>query len=217
MVIHDIIWDAGGTLFNTYPALTQALSLALREYGVNISETRILTLALQSTQHAIHTLAAEAGLEAFLFEDAFRRHYDAVGPKAQPPFPGVIEVCRAIRARGGRNFIVTHRKRDSLNALLAAHSMTHLFSDAITGEDPFPRKPDPAALNALASRHALTPNTTLLVGDRLLDLEAGRAAGMLTCLFESGPLSQPAPPVDLSITTFQTLLTLLQQTSSATS
>ncbi len=149
-VIHDIIWDAGGTLFDTYPAMTQAFDAALREFGAQIPLERILQLARESTHYAISTLAHETGIDADALESAFRRRYNAIGPEAQPPFPGVKEVCAAICARGGRNFIVTHRGRDSLNALLAAHGMEAYFSDSITAEDPFPRKPDPTALNALA-------------------------------------------------------------------
>lgn len=210
MQIRDIVWDAGGTLFNTYPALTKAFSLALQKYGVSIHETRILTLARRSTQHAIHTLASEVGIPDANLDREFRWYYNAMGPEIQPPFPGVIEVCATIQRRGGRNFVVTHRKRDSLEALLKAHQMEHLFSDEITGEDPFPRKPDPAALNALIARHTLDPAMTLLVGDRVLDLEAGRAAGMFTCLFNSGPLEAHIPDIDLCITSFDTLLNLLR-------
>lgn len=216
-VIHDIIWDAGGTLFDTYPAMTQAFDAALREFGAQIPQERILQLARESTHYAISTLAREAGIDADALESAFRRRYNAIGPEAQPPFPGVEEVCTAICARGGRNFIVTHRGRDSLNALLAAHGMEAYFSDSITAEDPFPRKPDPAALNALVARHGMTPTTTLLIGDRALDLQAGRAAGMRTCLFEADPNSRVAPeqpePADLVITSFPTLLERLSPAS----
>jgi len=210
-LIHDIVWDAGGTLFDTYPALVQAFSRALHERGYHVPETRILQLARQSTQHAITTLASESAAEPAAFEAALRRHYNATAPEDQLPFPGVIAVCAAICAQGGRNFIVTHRKRASLDALLAAHAMESYFSDRITAEDPYPRKPDPAALNALAERHTLNPASTLLIGDRALDLDAGRAAGFQTCLFDSGPLEEPTPQADYHITSFEELLALLHQ------
>lgn len=211
MWIHNIIWDAGGTLFDTYPAVTRAFAQALNESGAAIPEVRILQLARRSTQHAIHTLAHEAGIEAAVLEAAFRRHYEAIAPEIQLPFPGVVAVCAAICAGGGRNFVVTHRGRDSLAALLAAHDMARYFTAMITKEDPFPRKPDPAALNALIARHALDRTATLLVGDRVLDLQAGRAAGIHTCLFESGPLAQSADAhADLTITVFEMLLALLR-------
>ncbi|MDX9953977.1 MAG: HAD-IA family hydrolase [Anaerolineae bacterium] len=211
IVIHNIIWDAGGTLFDTYPGMVQSFACALHEHGVHIPETRILELARQSTQDAITTLAREGALEVTAFEAAFRRRYNAVIPENQLPFPGVIEVLAAICAQGGQNLIVTHRRRDSLDALLDAHNMRAYFSDRITAEDPFPRKPDPAALNEMVKRHALDRATTLLIGDRALDLDAGRAAGLRTCLFESGPLDEPYPQADLRITAFATLLALLHQ------
>lgn len=208
--IHNIIWDAGGTLFDTYPAVTRAFAEALRGLGASAPDAHILQLARRSTQVAIRTLAQESGVDAAHLEAAFRRNYDAMPATAQPPFPGVVAICAALLERGGRNFIVTHRGRDSLLALLAAHAMTFYFADMLTREDPFPRKPDPAALEALITRHDLDRAATLLVGDRGLDLEAGRAAGVHTCLFVSdADADNGDSPADITITHFGELLALL--------
>lgn len=213
--IHDIIWDAGGTLFDTYPAITRAFTEALLALGASAPDAHILQLARRSTQAAIRTLAHESGVDATCFEAIFRRNYDAAPAAAQPPFPGVVAICAAILERGGRNFIVTHRGRDSLLALLAAHAMTFYFADMLTREDPFPRKPDPAALEALITRHDLDRAATLLVGDRGLDLEAGRAAGVHTCLFISdADADNGDSTADITITHFGELLALLSREGS---
>lgn len=211
--IQHLIWDAGGTLFDTYPAVTRAFAEALQALGASAPpEAYLLRLARRSTQFAIHTLAQELGLDAGRLEAAFRQAYEAMSPLLQPPFPGVQAVCAAICERGGHNFIVTHRGRNSLLALLNAHAMTPYFTDMLTGEDPFPRKPDPAALEALISRHHLDRAATLFVGDRALDLEAGRAAGVRTCLFMPAPaLEDDSSAADLSITHFDELLALLER------
>jgi len=76
--------------------------------------------------------------------------------------------------------------------LLRAHQLESYFSDILTKEDPFPRKPDPAAIEAIIRRHDLDRAATLLIGDRDLDIRAGRAAGIRICFFGTGDHTVPA-------------------------
>ena len=191
-MIRSFIWDAGGTLFDTYPAVTRAFGQALADLGAAMPADAIMALARQSTQHAINTLAREAGAGPRRLAETFRRRYDAIPPEVQLPFPGVRDLCVFICERGGQNFIVTHRGRDSLMGLLRAHQMESYFSDILTKEDPFPRKPDPAAIEAIIRRHDLDRAATLLIGDRDLDILAARAAGIRTCFFGTGDHTAPA-------------------------
>ncbi len=186
-MIRDIIWDAGGTLFDTYPAKVGALRETLERFGGEADPERILRLTLKATSHAVATLAREVGVERDAFEADYRERYAAVSPEEQPPFPHVRELCQYIRRAGGHNYIVTHRGRDSLLGLLEVHEMTGLFRELVTKEAPYPRKPDPAALKAVVERWGLDPQSTLAVGDRDLDIRAAQAAGLRTCFFGSHP------------------------------
>jgi histidinol phosphatase-like enzyme len=42
--------------------------------------------------------------------------------------------------------------------------------------DAYPRKPDPAAFNAIIERHGLVRDETMAIGDRDIDVLAGRSA-----------------------------------------
>jgi phosphoglycolate phosphatase-like HAD superfamily hydrolase len=137
----------------------------------------------------------------------FGRHYPLISPALQPPFPGVVEVCEYARATGGDNYIVTHRERSSLQALLDIHGLAGYFSDCITHDDDFPRKPDPAGMNAMVERHNLPRDETLVIGDRDLDLLAGRGAGLRVCHFGR---DLPGVEADLHISDFADLLRWLK-------
>lgn len=190
--IRYLLWDAGGTLFDSYPAKITAIRLAARSLGLFVPATRVSALLRHSTEHCLRTLAEAAALDYATLDACYRRIYSAIGARRQPPFPGVRRICEYVVASGGQNFIVTHRERASLQALLAAHAMADLFTDCITADDGYPRKPDPASLLALLARHALAPRAGLLVGDRDLDIEAGQRAGVLTCYFGRHPHNLPA-------------------------
>lgn len=136
-----------------------------------------------TTENALRTVAATYALDLGLLTQRYRMAYDATEPALQPPFPYAKEVCTHVVESGGSNFIVTHRRRASLFGLLAAHGVAYLFRDALTADDPYPRKPDPAALLATIFRYRLDPGRCMIVGDRDLDLEAGVRAGVKTCYF----------------------------------
>ncbi|MFP4345183.1 MAG: HAD hydrolase-like protein [Anaerolineales bacterium] len=191
-MIRNIIWDAGGTLFDTYPAKVGAFRQALQDLGQTVGAERILRLTLQSTAHAIQSLAEEAGVSAEDFESRFREYYRAVPSAAQPPFEGVRAICDYICKTGGGNYIVTHRARASLEGLLQAHDMAHFFVDAYTKESPYPRKPDPASLNAMLEAHDLERDFTLAVGDRRIDILAAQAAGLRSCYYGDPRKDVPA-------------------------
>jgi phosphoglycolate phosphatase-like HAD superfamily hydrolase len=78
---------------------------------------------------------------------------------------------------------VTHRGPRGTAELLAASRLAESFSGCITGADGYPRKPDPSAFNAIIERCGLGRDETLAIGDREIDVLAGRAAGVLTCRF----------------------------------
>ncbi|MBN1248053.1 MAG: HAD-IA family hydrolase [Anaerolineae bacterium] len=199
-----VFWDAGGTLFDTYPAVVSAAQTALAGFGADVPEARLMGLFRQSTGYALETLAEALTLSREGLTTRFEEAYEAVAPEVQQPFPFAVEVCRYVRDCGRRNFIVTHRGRASLMGLLEAHAMMSLFADCITKEDPYPRKPDPASTMALMTRYGLAPERCLVVGDRKLDILAGTRAGAITCLY--GDEEAAAPLADLHIQSYNELL-----------
>lgn len=182
-MIRSIIWDVGGTLFNTYPAMTGAFLSALREMGVQAPYDWVMSLARVSQKHCARVLAETYQLDE---EKLFARYKDFLRDAPldqQPPFPGARETCALVLSRGGLNLIATHRAIESVNRLLEAYQMTGLFAESLSSLDGYPRKPDPAMLDALVDHHHLDRAATLTIGDRPIDIDAGKAAGILTCLF----------------------------------
>lgn len=212
MKVRYLVWDAGGTLFDTYPAVVEAAHGVLQRHGIEASRAWLLEIFREATSHALDTMAARYELARAPLEDAYRAAYAEMDAELQPPFPYVRRVCDCVRERGGENFIVTHRDRPSLDRLLHAHDMTAYFTDIITKEDPYPRKPDPTSLEALAARHSLPPAACMVIGDRELDIQAGQRAGMRTCFFSHAPAPSDARTLtaDLEITSYKELFQWLQ-------
>jgi HAD superfamily hydrolase (TIGR01509 family) len=181
----NLIWDLDGTLFNTYPAIASAFRAALCEFGRDAALDQVEKLARRSISECIAALAKDSHLDVVRFETAYLARYARISLKEQHPMPGVGDLCRMVCANGGRNVIVTHRERTSSEALLTTHNLADYFSGCISSDDGYPRKPDAAMMYAALKLHNLERTVTLAIGDREIDIMAGQAAGLATCLYGS--------------------------------
>lgn len=207
-MIRSLIWDAGGTLFDTYPAVARSFQRVLQTLGYSVSHERLLSLCRHSIDHCMTTLSQDLGIEEVRLREDFWACYGAVSSEVQEPFPGVVDLCAWVHTHGGQNFVITHRGRDSLLDLLHTHGMSDYFTDWITADDDYPRKPDPTTFEVLVQRHHLDRQATLAIGDREIDMVAAQAAALRTCFFGDEPLSVP---VDFAITDFAQLKAILSR------
>ncbi len=200
-MLRNIIWDVDGTLFDTYPAITRCFQRAVNDLGGEAPLDWICEVARISLGYCTSALAVRCRLKEGDVGQKFDAYYEQVPPAEQPPFPGVEKICQWICRLGGKNVIVTHRDRESLVALLSAYHLTGYFSGWITRDDGYPKKPDPAAFAAALQIHQLAPAETLAIGDRDIDILAGEAAGLRTCLFDP----QSPATADILINTYADL------------
>ncbi len=201
-MFRNIIWDVDGTLFDTYPAIAKAFQVALNDLGKDALLDWIEGLARVSLSYCVTTLASQYQLNEKDIGQAFEEHYDRTPPEEQPPFPGVITVCEYICTLGGMNVIITHRDHEGTNELLSANKMNHYFTACLARDDGYPKKPDPAAFEAMLKTYNLQREETIAIGDRDIDVLAGRAAGIFTCFFS---LKVDGGLADLTINSFDEL------------
>ncbi len=188
-MFRHLLWDIDGVLFDTRPAVTYAISQSLNEMGYAIALNVVDGFARQSLDYCVATLAARFKIDPTLLRQRSAERYQQISPERQMPFPGVREVCAWVASRGGLNLIATARKIESTRALLNAHGMTTLFAEVFSLEQGYPCKPDPVILLTALKKYALDPAETLLIGHREIDIQAGQAAGIATCLFGGAEVS----------------------------
>jgi len=203
-----IIWDLDGTLFDTYPPLITSIERALDELGVTVPRAELARLLGDTVAACMDEIAARHSLDPLDFEVRVAYYQRQVTERDQPPFDGAICLCERFLKAGGQNLIFTHRSRESAVRLLDWYRVEGLFAECLTAEDGYARKPDPAGFNALIERHNLPRERVLAVGDRTLDIAAGRRAGISTCLFRGEP--DPARPPDFVIIAFDELRSILR-------
>jgi phosphoglycolate phosphatase-like HAD superfamily hydrolase len=87
--------------------------------------------------------------------------------------------------------VFTHRG-ESAGKYLEKAGLTAYFSDVVTWDDRFTRKPDPSGNLSIIEKHGLRPASLLAVGDREIDMLAGKAAGTDACLFRATDMATVA-------------------------
>ncbi len=181
--IRHVFWDFDGTLMDSYPAMVHAFVAAAAEYGIAITPERTLDLMKNCLTYCCQVVGAENGIAPLELVRAFRRHEEDELRRGLPPMPGIPEALKALHESGVRNYVATHRDlvcRD----LLDKAGLLGYFSGFVTEEDRLPRKPAPDMLLHLTHQHGLDPAECLMVGDRPLDTESGRNAGITSILID---------------------------------
>ena len=195
-MIHHAIWDFDGTLFDTYPVMVRAFRAALAQLDCpRVPEEAEILAQMKQTMDAAYRSFVTGGLTVETFNAVYRPLRMQKEREEAAPFPGALRLCRALVAAGGRNYIVTHRSQTTF-PLLGKHGLTDGFADVVTASDGFPRKPAPDAIVYLLEKHGIDRGDAIMLGDRELDVLAGKNAGIHTCLLaQDGPVESCAEAV----------------------
>ncbi|GAB4304116.1 MAG: HAD family hydrolase [Candidatus Bipolaricaulota bacterium] len=118
------------------------------------------------------------------------------------PTAGAEEGLRAIHRAGGKTAIVTHDTASAARRHLAALGWEDLVSVVVGLDVCEKRKPDPESVLMACDALGVPPEETVMVGDTVTDLLAGRAAGCggtIAVLTGLGTEEELAPYADLVV------------------
>lgn len=90
---------------------------------------------------------------------------------------GAREILAWTAEQGIQNFVFTHKSDNAFQVLTDLGIIQH-FTEILTSDSGFARKPSPEALLYLIDKYQLDKGTTYYIGDRLLDAEAAIHAGI---------------------------------------
>lgn len=193
--IRHFIWDFDGTLFDTYPVIIENLNLALAEFGHSCDPVEAMGLMLRRIATAQRHYATAFGIDLQALVDGYEYHHRQANEQLRAePMAGIREVLEAIRSSGRHSYIFSHRKPAETVLYLEKYGLSQYFRDIIgPGSEGFAEKPAPDAVLYLMRKYGMTPEQTLMVGDRDCDLGSARNAGIKTA-----HLVCPVVPEDLN-------------------
>ena len=176
-----LIYDFDGTLSNTYPCFAETVIQMLKSRGLTADYKTIYDNLKVSVGHALQH--ADFTEDYSVLRKEFHVVHDELALKIQKPYPEAEEILRYAMAQGHKNYLYTHSGK-IVKILLEQWGIADCFEDIIDSTMKFPTKPAPDALNFLCEKHGLDKKDCIMIGDRDIDTDCGRNAGMKGCLFD---------------------------------
>lgn len=212
-----ILFDLDGTLVDTAPDLAAAINLLRTERGLEPTPYPVLRPTASAGARGMIGAAfglapQDAGFETLRL--GFFKNYQAALAVHSTLFPGVTELLADITAAGIAWGIVTNKPARFTDPLIDLIGL-QAAGCVVSGDTTAHAKPHPAPLIEAAQRLGLAPEQCWYAGDDLRDIEAGRAAGMLTiaCAWGyCGPVEPHAWGADYLCDTPLALLDLIKST-----
>lgn len=166
-------------LFDSYPHITKAFQLMMEEYGVKVDYARAKSLF----EISFETCYSHYGVtEEMAHRHSEIEHIYDMEPVALP-FENTVSTLEALHLAGARQFLYSHRGRESSRHYLSAHGLLGYFTECVDSSYNFTPKPAPDGVLYLLDKYGLDREDTLMTGDRELDVMAGKNAGTYGCLF----------------------------------
>jgi len=176
-----LIYDFDGTLSDTYPCFTETVLELIKKYGISDTYENVYSNLKVNVGYALKQY--DLGKDAAEARRDFHVIHNELAPKIQKPYPEAEEILRYAMAQGHKNYLYTHSGK-IVKILLEQWGIADCFEDIIDSTMKFPTKPAPDALNYLCEKHGLDKKDCLMIGDRDIDTDCGRNAGMKGCLFD---------------------------------
>ncbi|HEL2575686.1 TPA: HAD-IA family hydrolase [Streptococcus suis] len=171
------IWDLDGTLLDSYQAILAGIEETYTQFDIPFDREEIHAFILTySVKDLLARDAQKYGKDLAQLNQARANSLREKNTAIQL-MEGAREVLEWTVQEGIQNFIYTH-KSDNAFQVLADLGVDHYFTEILTSDSGFARKPDPEALLYLIEKYDLDKSTTYYVGDRLLDVETALAAGI---------------------------------------
>lgn len=179
-----IIYDLDGTVVNAFDDIAAAANHALRSIGrEELSLETITSYVGHGIRNLMQRCLGEGADEALLDQcvGTFRTYAFAHPADHTYIYDGMEKVLSTLKGRGVIQVILSNKAHELTTLVAEALGLGRWF-DEVIGERPgYPRKPDPAVVLDILSRHKINPGEAAIVGDGDTDMQVGRNVGMMTC------------------------------------
>ena len=176
------IWDLDGTLLDSYEAILAGIEETYRQFSLPYNKKEVRAFILKySVQDLLVQVAEERGLDADRLNQV--RAQSLAEKNAQVILmPGGREVLAWANQQGIQQFVYTHKGENALT-ILRDLDLDVCFTEILTSQSGFARKPSPEAAIYLLDKYGLNPQQTYYIGDRTLDIEFAQNSGIQSINF----------------------------------
>ncbi|MCY0146647.1 HAD-IA family hydrolase [Hoeflea sp. G2-23] len=176
------LFDCDGTLVDSAAVIHTCMERTFVDFGaarptLDLTKSIIgLTLDLAIAQMLARPVDEEITAMTARYKEHFTLHRET-GGAPEPAYDGILPLIDALAGRDDVILgVVTGKSRRGLDAILANHGMTKSFFVTRTADD-CPSKPHPAMVLECCAHAGITPESTVVIGDAIYDMQMAVNAG----------------------------------------
>ncbi len=204
-----ILYDLDGTLVDTKEDIAASANHMLRQMGGPLlTVDQVVPCVGKGLRQLI---ASCLGTEdAGRIEEGmriYRAHYAIHRLDRSRLYPGARDILEHFKSR--KQAVITNKPNPYSKDILSGLGISDYFIEVIGGDSEHPKKPDSTAFLYLMQKNGVSPGETLFIGDSVIDIQAGRSAGVFTAVLTHGFEPEEAirgESPDLVAAGFETLL-----------
>ena len=176
------IWDLDGTLLDSYEAILLGIEETFGQFSIPYDKEKVREFILKfSVQDLLEKVAEERKLDVEVLNQV--RAQSLAEKNAQVVLmSGAREVLNWADQVGIQQFVYTH-KGDNAFTILRDLGLESYFTEILTSQSGFARKPSSEAANYLLGKYQLDSEKTYYIGDRTLDVEFAQNSGIQSINF----------------------------------
>ncbi|MDU7139027.1 MAG: HAD family hydrolase [Streptococcus mitis] len=176
------IWDLDGTLLDSYEAILSGIEEIYAQFSIPYDEEKVREFILKfSVQDLFVQVAEERKLDVEMLNQV--RAQSLAEKNAQVVLmPGARDVLAWADQAGIQQFVYTH-KGDNALTILRDLGLESYFTEILTSQSGFARKPSPEAAIYLLDKYQLDSEKTYYIGDRTMDVEFAQNSGIQSINF----------------------------------
>ena len=181
-----VVFDLDGTLVDTLTDITIAVNRMLRDLSLPPRpKTEVRRLIGHGVEELIgRIVGTEKGPFLDRALDLFLDYRAQAGARHCRLYPGVRETLQSLRDL--KLAVVSNGRKMLVDLVLEATGIADYFQSALGGDSVRCRKPSPCPLLQVTKELGVTAPSALMVGDMIVDIQTGKAAGITTCAVTYG-------------------------------
>ena len=186
-----VVFDLDGTLIDSRQDLADSTNAVLESLGAPpLPRDRVVMMIGEGARVLVQKALEASSLpsEGDPLDDALSRFHECYRSRLLAntrPYPGVSAMLEEMSTLA-RLAMLTNKPLSPSRRLVDAFGWAGHFMRVIGGDGDVPRKPDPEGLRQLMNEANAGPESTLLVGDSMIDVETARNAGVAMCVAKYG-------------------------------
>ena len=188
--VKGIMFDLDGTILDTKPAYIEAARVAFKAIGQKMPEKKV-ALEIPKRMEQRQPIGDIVNCDTKSFLGTYLKTFYSISASKTKPFPRTAETL-AIMSSKAKLAVITMRyvPCKAVDSELEQFKLNQYFAHIVTALDTRKPKPSPEALIIAVAAMDVEMCECVIVGDSIVDVEAGRSAGAKTVSVLSGLYSR---------------------------